>query len=312
MPVLTHRPSPGNINTPFGPRPKPTPTSPAIHYGQDYGWGNGKTIYAAADGVVIDYLYVGAYGNRLRIRHADGSETWYCHTASSLLDGVAAGQRVKSGQPVAIQGATGNVLGIHLHFELRIRGVAVNPEPYFNIGFINPVGEEIEVIEMASPLTDADIEKLLSYKFEWDGISQSLRAHLMKISANVWNDRELNPMIGDGATSRAGDLLFAAYREATLAHQDTQNLVAKLGLGSLEDGEFVKLLRAGAKISTVTLSEADRKLLKDAAAPATVNVDGAAIAAALATNAKFTDVIINGVVRGLVANAEVKVNLAGA
>lgn len=128
MPYLTHRPAAGRITEAFGPRPKPTPTSPAIHYGQDYGWGGGDTIRAARAGRVKAYAYSGAYGNRLIIDHGDGRETWYCHLAYNL---AAVGDQVDAGDDVAVMGATGNVTGKHLHFELRIDGRAVDPEPYF-------------------------------------------------------------------------------------------------------------------------------------------------------------------------------------
>jgi hypothetical protein len=129
--MLTARPSPGSINTGFGPRtgPRPTSSSPAIHYGQDYGWGNGDTILAAADGVVVEVAMAGAYGRRTRIRHEDGYETWYCHQAQAL---VKVGDHVKAGQPIGVQGATGNVTAKHLHFEVRDpQGVARDPEIYF-------------------------------------------------------------------------------------------------------------------------------------------------------------------------------------
>lgn len=125
--IALSRPSPGNITENFGPRPKPTPTSPAIHYGIDFGWGNGTAIYAAADGVVTSTSYSGAYGNRTVVNHGDGIETWYCHQSEQA---VKAGDPVKRGQHIGTQGATGNVVGMHLHFELRIKGVAVDPAPY--------------------------------------------------------------------------------------------------------------------------------------------------------------------------------------
>lgn len=127
MAYLGARPARGNITQGFGPRPLPTPTSPAIHYGQDYGWGGGDAIYAARGGTISSYGYVGSYGNRLVIDHGDGRQTWYCHLASA----VATSGTVTAGQQVAWMGATGNVTGKHLHFELRINGVANDPEPYF-------------------------------------------------------------------------------------------------------------------------------------------------------------------------------------
>lgn len=129
MAQLTHRPARGNLIQGFGPRPKPTPTSPAIHYGQDYGWGGGDQVYAAADGDVVGYAYSGAYGNRLIIQH-DGFQTWSCHLDSAL---VTIGQEVLAGAQVAIMGATGNVTAKHLHFEVRVHGVATDPAPFFTL-----------------------------------------------------------------------------------------------------------------------------------------------------------------------------------
>jgi hypothetical protein len=122
------RPAKGNMNQGFGPRPKPTPTSPTIHYGQDYGWGGGDAIYAARAGKVVAYAYVGAYGNRMIVDHGGGRRTWYCHLAAPV---ARVGQTVSAGQQIAWMGATGNVTAKHLHFELRIDGTAVDPEPYF-------------------------------------------------------------------------------------------------------------------------------------------------------------------------------------
>lgn len=112
----------------FGPRPKPTPQSPGTHYGQDYGNRNGQRIYAAAAGRVKAFAPAGAYGNRLIIDHGNRTETWYCHLDYAT---VPVSTQVTTGQLIADMGATGNALGVHLHFELRVSGVAVDPEPHF-------------------------------------------------------------------------------------------------------------------------------------------------------------------------------------
>lgn len=153
MSFLSHRPARGNLNQGFGPRPKPTPTSPATHYGQDYGWGGGDAIYAAADGVIVGYASSGAYGRRVIVAHGNGVETWYCHT-TSLAPGISVGQEVKAGQYIAVMGSTGNVTGKHLHFELRINGIAVDPEPYF--GGAMPAGFDHTDIEEDDMYTELD------------------------------------------------------------------------------------------------------------------------------------------------------------
>jgi murein DD-endopeptidase MepM/ murein hydrolase activator NlpD len=202
---LTNRPSPGNINTPFGPRPKPTPRSPAIHYGQDYGWGNGEQIYAARAGRVKSYEFSGAYGKRLVIDHGDNTETWYCHTDSAT---VAVGAEVKGGQQIAWQGATGNVVGKHLHFEVRINGVAVDPEPYFSATSTAGNGH--------TPLEDDMAEEA--------SVQEGIR-----ISNLVW--QQGNVILGELAGIRAAqadDATEASVQEAVRVSNETWKLTGQV------------------------------------------------------------------------------------
>lgn len=144
------KPSPGRIVQGFGPRPKPTPTSPATHYGIDYGWGNGKQVVAAAPGVVRTTGSAGAYGNRIIISHDGLFETWYAHLS---VISVREGQRVQAGTPIGVQGATGNVTGVHLHFELRYSGVAIDPQPYFT----DTAGGGVTPIDPGQPTEEDDM-----------------------------------------------------------------------------------------------------------------------------------------------------------
>lgn len=165
MPTLTCKPTAGRLVQAFGPRPRPTPTSPAFHYGQDWGWTWTTTdpIFAAAGGVVVSYEYVGAYGRRLVVRHDDGSEAWYCHTTRAH---VSVGQRVEAGQHIADIGVTGNTVGPHLHFEIRVNGVAVDPAPLFHL--TGPAGLPTEEIEpMPEYLTHTDARPRELPKGQW-------------------------------------------------------------------------------------------------------------------------------------------------
>ena len=74
-----------------------------------------------------------SYGTYVVIQHANGLQTWYGHgTRGSIC--VSPGQTVKQGQQIMSSGATGNVSGPHLHFEIRTPGYGysscVNPMPY--------------------------------------------------------------------------------------------------------------------------------------------------------------------------------------
>jgi len=89
----------------------------------------GDPIYAAYDGKVVISTYSSSAGNYIMVYHGDGLYTRYLH-ASSLL--VSAGDYVTKGQKIALMGTTGNSTGVHLHFDVMLNGVYVNPMTYFN------------------------------------------------------------------------------------------------------------------------------------------------------------------------------------
>ena len=80
-----------------------------------------------ADGTVIFSARSGSYGNLIKISHDNGVETWYGH-CSKLYATV--GQKVEAGDIIGAVGSTGNSTGPHLHLEIRVDGVAINPQNY--------------------------------------------------------------------------------------------------------------------------------------------------------------------------------------
>ena len=103
------------------------------HYALDIANKLNSPIYASADGVVIkaDLGWNYGFGNYVIIDHGNGVETLYAHNSKLM---VQTGDMVKTGELIALMGNTGNVwgpTGIHLHFELHIRGRKVNPANYF-------------------------------------------------------------------------------------------------------------------------------------------------------------------------------------
>ncbi len=97
------------------------------HTGLDIATSTGTPIVAAASGTVTFSGYKGSYGNLLVISHGNGVQTYYGH-CSKLY--VSAGATVSQGQTVAAVGSTGNSTGPHLHLEVRLNGVAYNPQNY--------------------------------------------------------------------------------------------------------------------------------------------------------------------------------------
>lgn len=117
------RPLSGTITSRFGLRSRDN------HKGLDIASSYGSTIYAAAAGTVTtsEYGYNGGYGNYVIISHGNGVQTLYGH-CSSLI--VSEGEYVEQGQAIARVGSTGESTGNHLHFEVRVSGVAQDPQNY--------------------------------------------------------------------------------------------------------------------------------------------------------------------------------------
>ncbi len=99
----------------------------SYHSGIDISASYGASVRAADGGTVTFAGYKGSYGNLVVITHDNGTQTYYGHNSSLL---VSAGQKVSKGQTIARAGSTGRSTGTHCHFEVRVRGSAVNPLNY--------------------------------------------------------------------------------------------------------------------------------------------------------------------------------------
>jgi murein DD-endopeptidase MepM/ murein hydrolase activator NlpD len=98
-----------------------------MHEGIDIACPYGAPVHAAAAGTVIYAGWMQGYGNLVVLDHGNGISTAYAH-ASAIL--VSVGQTVSQGDEVSLVGATGHATGPHLHFEVRVNGVAVDPLSY--------------------------------------------------------------------------------------------------------------------------------------------------------------------------------------
>jgi murein DD-endopeptidase MepM/ murein hydrolase activator NlpD len=102
----------------FGPR------GARFHTGRDYPAPTGTPVAAAGRGCVESVGFDDGYGKLVVIRHRLGMTSWYAHL--SRID-VPRGRCVVAGDPIGLVGSTGRATGPHLHFELRLRGAAVDP-----------------------------------------------------------------------------------------------------------------------------------------------------------------------------------------
>ena len=132
----------------FGGRSDPFHGQIKMHEGIDLSPLNGKVglpIYAAGDGVVVESRYSsGGYGNVVYVDHGYGYSTRYGHLYSL---NVAVGQKVKRGDKVGEMGNTGRSKGAHLHYEVRLKDIPMNPLIYFENNF-NKESNELLIDEL--------------------------------------------------------------------------------------------------------------------------------------------------------------------
>lgn len=119
----------GRLSSQFGKRKAPKKGASTYHKGLDFAVPTGTAIRASSGGVVTRAGWGSGYGYCVYIRHPDGKETRYGHCSKVL---VKAGQSVKQGDKIALSGNTGVSTGPHLHFEILVGGVQVNPFKYLN------------------------------------------------------------------------------------------------------------------------------------------------------------------------------------
>lgn len=115
------------ITSQFGPRVHPIFGTARMHDGIDYGAPQGMPIRTAAAGTVVAAGVRGGYGNATIVDHGGGVATLYGHQSEMY---VAAGTAVRGGQVIGAVGSTGFSTGPHLHFEVRVKGVPVDPLLY--------------------------------------------------------------------------------------------------------------------------------------------------------------------------------------
>ena len=100
------------------------------HPGVDLAVPTGTPVYAAQSGKVVTAGWYGGYGNAVVIYHGDNISSVYGHNSSVI---VKVGQTVQRGQHIANAGSTGWSTGSHLHFEVRLNGSPISPQPYIGV-----------------------------------------------------------------------------------------------------------------------------------------------------------------------------------
>ena len=127
----------GQVTGSFGERIDPFNGEGAFHSGVDIGSSYGAKIIAPADGIVTITEVMGGYGKAIVIDHGNGISTRYGHLSGYA---VTSGQRVNRGDVIGFVGESGRSTGPHLHYEVRINDVPVNPYKYLRINVAHTGG----------------------------------------------------------------------------------------------------------------------------------------------------------------------------
>ena len=114
------------ISSGFGMRFHPILGYSRMHKGVDFAVPTGTPVMAAGAGTIQTVHWENGYGNFILLNHGNGYATAYAHLSRFAL-GIRPGTHVRQGQVIAYSGDTGLATGPHLHYEVRINGVQVNP-----------------------------------------------------------------------------------------------------------------------------------------------------------------------------------------
>ena len=120
-------PTKGWITSAFGYRTSPYTRRPSFHHGLDIAALHGTPVKATGDGVVTYTGYDSGYGKLISIDHGYGMVTRYGHNSQVF---VVMGQKIKRGEVIATVGNTGRTTGPHLHYEVRLNDLPVDPKNY--------------------------------------------------------------------------------------------------------------------------------------------------------------------------------------
>ncbi|WP_460526004.1 M23 family metallopeptidase [Flindersiella endophytica] len=109
--------------------------SSGYHTGLDFAASTGTPVHAVHSGTIIEAAYSGAYGNRIKMELDDGTVLYYCHMSGFERTSGS----VSAGETIGYVGATGNVTGPHLHFEVRPGGGdPIDPYDWLRDKGLNP------------------------------------------------------------------------------------------------------------------------------------------------------------------------------
>jgi murein DD-endopeptidase MepM/ murein hydrolase activator NlpD len=119
----------GILSSGFGVRNSPFTDTPVFHHGLDIVAGKGSPVRATAPGTVVKSAFEALLGNVVIVDHGAGYRSVYAHLSSRSVE---EGAFVDRGEEMGCVGSTGRTTGPHLHYEVRVNGLQVNPARFLN------------------------------------------------------------------------------------------------------------------------------------------------------------------------------------
>jgi murein DD-endopeptidase MepM/ murein hydrolase activator NlpD len=161
-----------------------------FHYGTDLRLSTGDPVYSIFDGVVRIAQYSQSYGYVVVVRHYNGLETIYAHFSKLL---VVPGMSIRAGEPIGLGGSTGRSTGPHLHFEVRYKGVAFNPDKIIDFSTNRLRSDSLNVNK---ELFDhiKDVQKINAAKYHKVKSGETLGSIARKYGTTVKAIQRLNGM----------------------------------------------------------------------------------------------------------------------
>ncbi len=129
----------GKVVSIFGMRKHPLFKEEFFHSGIDIEGNQGDEFVAVIDGKVVEVEKDQSYGNYIKLKHSDNVYTFYAHGNQILVE---EGQQVQKGQVIGNIGQGGQILGTHLHFEIRLNDQVLDPLKYIDLPMYEPIQKQ--------------------------------------------------------------------------------------------------------------------------------------------------------------------------
>lgn len=203
------------ITSQFGLRDAPTAGASTNHGAIDIGVATGSDVYATASGTVTK-VYSGCsvgigdcgggYGNHIKIDHGGGISSIYAHLSATK---VSVGDTVSQGQVIAASGNTGRSTGPHLHFEIRVNGIKVDPLNYVSITDTKPSCNTTTSIGGGNIVSTGDNTKTVCLALLNNGFNTAAVAGIM---TNINSESSFNPNAFNSSGGGMGAYGIAQWR----------------------------------------------------------------------------------------------------